>query len=143
LSIAEKLLNELKAREDVREALAQELLPVIFKNRRLRLAILTALYRDIATREDVEKSRMEIREDVEKFREEIKGDFEKLRVEVKEDIEKLRTQISELSKRVGLLEQRMAKVEGQLSVLVKLFIAFNVPILVGIIGILLKMVLSP
>jgi len=40
-----------------------------------------------------------------------------------------------------LLENRVSKLEGEISLFIKLFIAFNVPILVGIIGILLKMVI--
>jgi len=43
-----------------------------------------------------------------------------------------------IEQRISSLEQRVSRVEGQLSLFIKMFIAFNVPILVGIIGILLK-----
>jgi len=37
-----------------------------------------------------------------------------------------------------MLEMKMSRIEGQLSLLVKIFLVFDVSILVGIIGILLK-----
>ena len=40
--------------------------------------------------------------------------------------------------RISDLDGRVDRLEGQMSLLIKLFIAFNIPILVGIIGILLK-----
>ncbi|RSN78646.1 hypothetical protein D6D85_00860, partial [Candidatus Methanodesulfokora washburnensis] len=60
----------------------------------------------------------------------------------REEIEKLReemnTRFSSMDQRVSSLEQRMSKIEGQLSLLIRIFIAFNLPILIGIIGILLR-----
>ena len=38
------------------------------------------------------------------------------------------------------MKQRVARIEGQLDLFIKLFIVFNLPILLGIIGILLKMI---
>lgn len=49
----------------------------------------------------------------------------------KEDIYRLKAMISSL-------DSRVSRLEGQIAPLIKLFIAFNIPILVGIIGILLK-----
>ena len=57
MSVAEKLLEELRERKDLREALALELIPVFFENRELRLTVLTSLYRDIATKEDIKELR--------------------------------------------------------------------------------------
>jgi len=37
-----------------------------------------------------------------------------------------------------MLEMKMSRIEGQLSILVKIVLVFNVSILIGIIGILLK-----
>ena len=100
MSVGRELLKELRENADLRNELALELMPVLFKNRRLRLTVLTSLYRDIATKDD----------------------------------------IRELRDRINLLEQRVTKIKGQLSLFIKLFIVFNLPILLGIIGILLKMI---
>ncbi|RLE68999.1 MAG: hypothetical protein DRJ45_07210 [Thermoprotei archaeon] len=97
MSVGRELLKELRENEDLRNELALELMPVLFKNRRLRLTVLTSLYRDIATKDDMR----------------------------------------ELRDRINLLEQRVARIEGQLNLFIKLFIVFNLPILLGIIGILI------
>jgi len=111
MSVAEKLLEELRERKDLREALALELIPVFFENRELRLTVLTSLYRDIATKEDIKELRKNIGDEINSLRDEI-----------------------------NLLKQRVARIEGQLDLFIKLFIVFNLPILLGIIGILLKMI---
>jgi len=100
MSVGRELLKELRENEDLRNELALELMPVLFKNRRLRLTVLTSLYRDIATKNDMR----------------------------------------ELRNRINLLGQRVTRIEGQLNLFIKLFIVFNLPILLGIIGILLKMI---
>ncbi len=79
----------------------------------VRLSIINAVLRDVATKQDLEKLR-----------------------------EEFHLELERLEERVRRLEERMARVEGQINLLVKLFIAFNVPVLVGIIGILLKLALT-
>ena len=111
MSVAEKLLEELRERKDLREALALELIPFFFENRELRLTVLTSLHRDIATKEDIKELRKNIGDEINSLRDEI-----------------------------NLLKQRVARIEGQLDLFIKLFIVFNLPILLGIIGILLKMI---
>jgi len=124
LSIAEKLIEELKQRDDLRETLAEELLPVLVKNRRLRFLIATSILREVATKEDIK--------DVEnRLMQEIRGVEDKLGKE----IDGLRKEINELS-------QRVSRLEGMMSLFIKLFVAFNLPILLGVIGILLKMVFA-
>lgn len=132
MSIAERLLKELREREDLKEALANELLTVIFKNRKLRLSILTALYRDIATKDDLKELRREIQYEI-----------EELRSQMRSEMRELRSEINELRNSIAKLEQRVVRLEGMMNLFIKLFIAFNVPILIGIIGILLKMIFSP
>ena len=132
MSIAERLFKELREREDLKEALANELLTVIFKNRKLRLSILTALYRDIATKDDLRELRCEIQSEI-----------EELRSQMRSEIRELRSEINELRNSIAKLEQRVVRLEGMMNLSIKLFIAFNVPILIGIIGILLKMIFSP
>ncbi len=45
--------------------------------------------------------------------------------------------------KVSRLEERVTRVEGGLNLLVKMFIAFNVPLLIAVIGILPKMIFVP
>jgi type IV secretory pathway component VirB8 len=47
-----------------------------------------------------------------------------------------------LENRVNAIEARLARLEGQMDLFVKLFIAFNLLTLIAVIGILLKMVFS-
>jgi hypothetical protein len=47
-----------------------------------------------------------------------------------------------LENRVNSIEERLAKLEGQMDLFVKPFIAFNLPTLIAVIGILLKMVFA-
>ena len=104
-----------------------ELLPEALRHRELRRAVLVALSREIATKEGIESLRRATKEDI-----------ENLRRATKEDIESLGRAIKALEERVSSLEQRVARMEGQLSLLVKIFIVFNLPILIGVIGILLR-----
>jgi len=73
----------------------------------IRLAIVSAALREVATKRDLEDLRGEFREDLRR------------------------------------LEERLARVEGKLDVLLKTFLAFSVPTLVAVIGVLLKMLLAP
>ena len=127
MSIGRQLLEELRSDEGLRRALAEELLPEALRHRELRRAVLVALSREIATKEDIESLRRATKEDI-----------ESLRRAAKEGIESLGRAIKALEERVSSLEQRVARMEGQLSLLVKIFIVFNLPILIGIIGILLR-----
>jgi len=121
MSVGRQLLEELRRDEELRRAPAEELLPEALRHRELRRAMLVALSREVATKEDVEN----------------------LRRATKEDIESLGRAIKALEERVSSLEQRVARVEGQLSLLVKAFIVFNLPTLIGIIGILLRTYMPP
>jgi septal ring factor EnvC (AmiA/AmiB activator) len=121
MSVERQLLEELRRDEELRRAPAEELLPEALRHRELRRAMLVALSREVATKEDVEN----------------------LRRATKEDIESLGRAIKALEERVSSLEQMVARVEGQLSLLVKAFIAFNLPTLIGIIGILLRTYMPP
>jgi Holliday junction resolvase RusA-like endonuclease len=112
----------------------------------VRLAIINALIRDVATKEDIEKLRAATKEDIENLRKATKEDIENLRKTTKEDIENLRKttkeDIGRLEARINSLDVRISRLEGQMSLFVKLFIAFNLPILLGIIGMLLKLVFT-
>jgi hypothetical protein len=84
----------------------------------VRLAIINAVLADVAT----------------------KSDLEKMEAATKRELEKLEERISALENRVNSIEERLARLEGQMDLFVKLFIAFNLPTLIAVIGILLKMV---
>jgi len=149
----------------------------------VRLAIINAVLRDVATKSDLERLAASTRGDLERLRGEIKaleaslrGDLDELRGEMREleaslredmkaleaslreDMKSLEASLREdmrrleaslrgetggLRRELGELQQRVARVEGQLSLFVKLFAAFNLPTLLGVVGILLKMLVSP
>jgi hypothetical protein len=79
----------------------------------VRLAIINAVLADVATKSDLEKLE-----------------------------ERLERRISALENGVNSIEERMARLEGQMGLFVKPFIAFNLPTLIAVIGILLRMVFS-
>ena len=101
LSTAEKLLEELRRRGDLRRALAEELVSEMFRDRRLRLAVLMSLYRDIATKDDIKELRAEIealRAELRALRAELgrfatKDEFKELRAELVKEISELRSRI--------------------------------------------------
>jgi hypothetical protein len=109
MSTGRQLLEELRRDEELRRMLAEELVPEALRHRELRRAMLIALSREMATKEDIENLKKEIN-----------------------------SRFVSLENRVSMLEMKMSRIEGQLSLLVKLFLVFNVSILIGIIGILLK-----
>ena len=102
----------------------------------IRLAIINAIIRDVATKEDIEKLRAATKEDIENLRKATKEDIGRLEAR----INSLETRINGLEARIGGLEAGISRLEGQMSLFVKLFVAFNLPILLGIVGMLLKLV---
>ncbi len=131
MSVAEKVLEELRRREDLREAFAEELLPILVKNRKLRILITTSLLREIATKDDLKDLENRLRKDIDGLRK----DIDNTRKGLRDEINNIKGMVLDLSQRVSRLERMM-------SLFIKLFIAFNVPILIGIIGILLKMIFT-
>jgi len=91
----------------------------------VRLAIINAILRDVATKSDLKELE------------------ERLRNEFITRLSLIENRITSLEQRITGLEHRIVELEGQMSLFIKLFIAFNLPILMGIIGILLKMLLMP
>jgi septal ring factor EnvC (AmiA/AmiB activator) len=124
MSIASKLMEELRKDEKLEDEFITFIAERVALKPNIRGVILSAVLREVATKEDIEKLRDETREEIEKLREEIRGE--------------MNTRFSSLEQRISSLEQRMSKIEGQLSLLIRIFIAFNLPILIGIIGILLR-----
>jgi chaperonin cofactor prefoldin len=120
MSVTSKLMEELRKDEKLEDEFMTFIAERVALKPNIRGVILSAVLREVATKEDIEKLRDETREEIEKLREE------------------MNTRFSSMDQRVSSLEQRMSKIEGQLSLLIKIFIAFNLPILIGIIGILLR-----
>ncbi|NAZ25809.1 MAG: hypothetical protein GU357_08645 [Thermofilum sp.] len=116
MSVGRQLLEELRRDEELRRMLAEELIPEALRHRELRRTMLVALSREMATKDDIGS----VKEEIDNLRKEINSRF------------------VSLENRVSMLEMKMSRIEGQLSILVKIFLVFNVSILIGIIGILLK-----
>jgi chaperonin cofactor prefoldin len=131
VSIAEKLIEELEKDPKIRRRLAE----LMVTDSDVRLAIINAVLADVATKSDLEKLEAATKRELENLRAEMKAEMEKLE-------ERLERRISALESRVNSIEERLARLEGQMSLFVKLFIAFNLPILIAVIGILLRMIFS-
>jgi chromosome segregation ATPase len=131
VSIAEKLIEELEKDPKIRRRLAE----LMVTDNDVRLAIINAVLADVATKSDLEKLEVATRRELENLRVEMKAEMEKLE-------ERLERRISALESRVNSIEERLARLEGQMNLFVKLFIAFNLPILIAVIGILLRMIFS-
>jgi chromosome segregation ATPase len=118
----------------------------------IRLAIINAVLRDVATKSDMEALRKELKSDLEALKATTKSDMEALRKELeasrmatKSDMEALRKELKEdigrLEGRINGLDQRVARLEGSISLFTKLFIAFNLPLLVSVIAALVALLL--
>ncbi len=149
MSIAEKLIEELEKDPKIRRRLAE----LMVTDSDVRLAIINAVLADVATKSDLEKLEAATKRELENLRAEMKAEMEKLeerlRSEIQREVRRLENRISALENRIAALEnrvssieERLARLEGQMDLFVKLFIAFNFPILIAVIGILLKMVFA-
>ena len=152
-SIGEKLIEELEKDPKIRKRLAE----LMVTDSDVRLAIINAVLADVATKSDLEKLEVATRRELENLRAEMKSEMEKLeerlrndfRSEIQREVKRLEDRISALENRISALEnrvnsieERLARLEGQMDLFVKLFIAFNLPTLIAVIGILLKMIFS-
>lgn len=111
MPVVEELIRALEEDERARKRLAKLLASEVASEADLRLVLINAVLRDVATKADLRE--LEAR---------------------------LTSRIDGLEKRVSQMDRRLSGVEGRLDLLVKVFPAFNVPLLVAVIGILLKMV---
>jgi uncharacterized protein involved in exopolysaccharide biosynthesis len=134
VSLAEKLLEELRSSERVREEFLSFIAEGVARDRRARLVLLQGLLREVATKSDVESTRNELRAEIEALRKELRAEIEALRSEFREEVKSLEARISSL-------EQRVARLEGSINLFIKLFIAFNLPLLVSVIAALVALLL--
>jgi chromosome segregation ATPase len=152
-SIGEKLIEELEKDPKIRKRLAE----LMVTDSDVRLAIINAVLADVATKSDLEKLEVATRRELENLRAEMKSEMEKLeerlrndfRSEIQREVRRLEDRISALENRIAALEnrvnsieERLTRLEGQMDLFVKLFIAFNLPTLIAVIGILLKMIFA-
>ena len=114
--------------EDVRAR--KRLAELLVSEPDVRLAIINAVLRDVATKSDIEA-----------LKREFKSDLEALRRELREEIGRLDKRIDGLEQRVGSLDQRVARLEGSIGLFTKLFVAFNLPLLVSVIAALVVLLL--
>ena len=117
MSVASRLLEELKGDERLEDEVLTFIAERIALKPGLRQILLSALLKEVATKEDIEE----------------------LRRYVDDRFSSLEGRFSSLEGRVSSLERGSARIEGQLSLFVKLFVAFSLPTLMGIVGILLRM----
>ena len=113
---AERIVKLFEEDERARKKLAE----LLVTEPDIRLTIINAVIRDVATKGDLEELKKEFKAEVERVRIELKGD------------------ISKLEGKVDDLTSRVVKVESQLSLLIKVFFAINISILLGIIGLLIR-----
>jgi chromosome segregation ATPase len=131
VSIAEKLIEELEKDPKIRRRLAE----LMVTDSDVGLAIINAVLADVATKSDLEKLEAATKRELENLRVEMKAEMGRLE-------ERLERRISALESRVNSIEERLTRLEGQMNLFVKLSIAFNLPILIAVIGILLRMIFS-
>jgi len=131
VSIAGKLIEELERDQTARRRLAE----VLVTDGEVRLAIINAVLADVATKRDLETLRAELKADIKRVEDNLKALIER-------EISRLERRIDALENRVNSIEARLSRLEGQMNLFVKLFIAFNLPILLAVIGILLRLVFA-
>ncbi len=125
----------------------KRLAEILVSDESVRLAMINAVLRDVATKQDLEKLRNEFKQDLDRVRNELRRDMEKLenglRNEFRQEISRLENRIDRIEERINSVEQRLSRLEGRMDLLIKVFIGFNVPLLIAVIGILLKMLFKP
>ena len=115
----------------------------------VRLAIINAVLRDVATKSDIDKLNFRLNgledrlgrleERIARLEGRINGLEDRISG-LENRIDGLERRIDALEGRIGNLERHVARLDGQVGLLVKVFIAFNLPMLLALIGILLKMI---
>jgi hypothetical protein len=93
-----------------------------------------AIIREVATKSDIETLRKEFKSDMEALKSATKSNIEALRGEFREEI-------GRLDGKTSGLEQRVARLEGSINLFMKLFVAFNLPLLVSVIAALVTLLL--
>jgi septal ring factor EnvC (AmiA/AmiB activator) len=138
VSIAEKLIEELERDPKIRRRLAE----LMVTDSDVRLAIINAVLADVATESDLEKLEAATKRELEKLEERLRSEIQREVRRLEDRISALENGIAALENRVNSIEERLTRLEGQMDLFVKLFIAFNLPTLIAVIGILLKLIFA-
>jgi septal ring factor EnvC (AmiA/AmiB activator) len=138
VSIAEKLIEELERDPKIRRRLAE----LMVTDSDVRLAIINAVLADVATESDLEKLEAATKRELEKLEERLRSEIQREVRRLEDRISALEHGIAALENRVNSIEERLTRLEGQMDLFVKLFIAFNLPTLIAVIGILLKLIFA-
>lgn len=93
MSIGDRFLEELRQREELKEALTEEPLPIMIRNRKFRLPIATSILKEIENvrdelRRENENTKSEFRKEIETVGSELKKEIEDTRNELRREIEK-------------------------------------------------------
>jgi septal ring factor EnvC (AmiA/AmiB activator) len=137
VSIAEKLVEELEADERVRKRLAKLLVSEVVSEPDARLAIINAVLRDVATKDDIAK----VMEEIEKVRIETREEIEKLRKEIYDQIAELRERASKLEgaftqlvERIGDLDKRIDALDKRIDYVTKVSWVLTISVLATLVA---------
>ena len=112
MSTGRQLLDELRSDEELRRALAEELLPEALRHRELRRIMLLAVSREMATKDDIESLKKDI-EDLKKDMEALKKDIDRLGAEVKSYVDSRITELkSHVDARINDVNMRISDLYG-------------------------------
>jgi seryl-tRNA synthetase len=112
MSTGRQLLDELRRDEELRRALAEELLPEALRHRELRRIMLLAVSREMATKDDIESLKKDI-EALKKDIEALKRDMDRLGAEVKSYVDSRITELkSYVDARINDVNMRIGDLYG-------------------------------
>ena len=112
MSTGRQLLDELRSDEELRRALAEELLPEALRHRELRRIMLLAVSKEMATKDDIESLKKDI-EDLKKDMEALKKDIDRLGAEVKSYVDSRITELkSHVDARINDANMRISDLYG-------------------------------
>jgi phosphate uptake regulator len=94
-AIVELFRRDVKARRELAVLLVSE--PDI------RLAIINAVLRDVATKGDIEALRAAVKDDIKALKEDVERRFEELRTEFRRDLDSVRREIDALAREIDRL----------------------------------------
>jgi hypothetical protein len=94
MSTGRQLLDELRSDEELRRALAEELLPEALRHRELRRIMLLAVSREMATKDDIES----LKKDIDRLGAEVKSYVDSRITELKSHVD---TRINDANMRIS------------------------------------------
>ena len=126
--------------EEVAKKCRDMVIEELLANRELRREILVARAKETATKDDIDRLEKRMNEQGNALNG-LRGRMDKLEGRMdrlEERMNRFEERMDRFEGRLSRLEERVVRIEGQLTLFTRLFIAFNVPILLGILGILFR-----